>query len=218
MFFKPSLQNITPEGLYFLSAMFIWKIKKRMRVVFMSNFTMYKIDLLYSHNDNTSRNRRMQIQVGSVVQVRTVYKFLTSVLRHEERDKSLSQSYYANNTPNVQHIPRSPRSQFIPAGRGIKNSTVCLNGRNPNYTTPWSELKFLTPWSELNWIFFKNPPNTQPISSGHDIIHTPAPFPVWCLLWPWWLSYPLRASVNCTNWLHTWTRNPNSSKPNQTGW
>ena len=38
------------------------------------------------------------------------------------------------------------------------------------------------------------------------------------LLWKWWLSYPLRTSVNCTNWLHTWTLNPHSSKPNQTEW
>ena len=29
---------------------------------------------------------------------------------------------------------------------------------------------------------FQNLPNSQPISSGHDVIHTPAPFPVWGLL------------------------------------
>ena len=70
--------------------------------------------------------------------------------------------------------------------------------------------------TQLN--LFQNLPNSQPISSGHDVIHTPAPFPVLGLLWQWWLSYPLRTSVNCTNWLHTWTLNPNSSKPNQTEW
>ena len=36
------------------------------------------------------------------------------------------------------------------------------------------------------------------------------------LLWQWWLSYPLHTSLNYTNWLHTWTLNPNSSTPNQT--
>ncbi len=50
----------------------------------------------------------------------------------------------------------------------------------------------------LNWIFFQNLPNSLLIASGHDVIHTPALFPVWYLLWQWWLSYPLHASVNCT--------------------
>ena len=63
---------------------------------------------------------------------------------------------------------------------------------------------------------FQNPLNFQPISSRHDVIHTPASFPVWGLLWQSPVSYPLRTSVNCTNWLHIWTLNQNSSKPNQT--
>ena len=35
------------------------------------------------------------------------------------------------------------------------------------------------------------------------------------LIWQWWLLYPLRTSVNCTNWLYAWTLNP---KPNQSEW
>ena len=60
--------------------------------------------MLYSHNHkhndlNPTVHIQMQIhkqikmQTDSVFQVRTVYKFLTSVFRHEERDtilKSLS--------------------------------------------------------------------------------------------------------------------------------
>ena len=61
------------------------------------------------------------------------------------------------------------------------NPTVCLHG----------------PMSTPNLCFSKFP-NSQPISSVHDIIHTPAPFLIWGLLWHLWLSYPLRASVNCT--------------------
>ena len=39
------------------------------------------------------------------------------------------------------------------------------------------------------------------------------------LLWHLWLSYPLRASVNCTQCVCTCTfTKPNSSKPNQTEW
>ena len=76
---------------------------------------------------------------------------------------------------------------------------------HPNFSTLWSDSSFSPSSSELNWIFFQNLPNSQPISSGHDVIYTPATYPVWGLLWQCWLSYPLRASVNCTNWLHTWT-------------
>ena len=78
--------------------------------------------------------------------------------------------------------------------------------------------QFLNTMVGIQLNLFKNLPNSQPISSGHDVIHTPTPFPVWGLSWQWWLSYPLYASVNCTNWLHTWTLHPNSSKPNQTEW
>ena len=53
---------------------------------------------------------------------------------------------------------------------------------------------------------FSKSPNSQPIASGHDILHTPAPFPIWGLLWQLWLSYPLRASVDCTQCLCTWTK------------
>ena len=47
--------------------------------------------------------------------------------------------------------------------------------------------------TQLN--LFQNLPNSQPISTGHDVIHTPASFSVRGLLWQWWLSYP---SVTCT--------------------
>ena len=47
---------------------------------------------------------------------------------------------------------------------------------------------------------------SQPIASGHDVIHTPVPFTIWGLLWQLWLSYPLRPSVNCTQCLCTWTK------------
>ena len=53
---------------------------------------------------------------------------------------------------------------------------------------------------------FSKYPNSQPIASGHDVIHTPVPFIIWGLLWQLWLSYPLRASVNCTQCLCTWTK------------
>ena len=56
-----------------------------------------------------------------------------------------------------------------------------------------------------NWLFFKYP-NSQPIASGHDVIHTPVSFPIWGLLWQLWLSYPLRSSVDCTQCPCTWSK------------
>ena len=49
-------------------------------------------------------------------------------------------------------------------------------------------------------------PNSHPMASRHDVIHAPVSFPIWGLLWKLWLSYPLRASVNCAQWLCTWTK------------
>ena len=53
---------------------------------------------------------------------------------------------------------------------------------------------------------FSKYPNSQPIVSRHDVIHTPVSFPIWGLLWQLWLSYPLRTSVDCTQCLCTWTK------------
>ena len=103
--------------------------------------------------------------------------------------------------PNVRHISWSFRSQFVSAGRDQKNSTVCLNVRNPNYSTPWQRTQFsacmvqsqilncncLPQWQrsqlsaymvqiQLQLPYFSKFSNSQPISSGHDIIHTPAHF------------------------------------------
>ena len=157
-----------------------------------------------------------------------------SSLIRGERHNSLKSfvSYYANITPNIRHISGCFRSQFIFAGRDPKNLTdaatvensilyapmadsfICLHGPISNLPlhgkTPTSQHHSRTSSGS-----FSKFSNSQPISSGYDIIHTPASFPVWDLLWQWWLSYPLRMSVNCTNWLHTWTLN---LKPNQTEW
>ena len=37
---------------------------------------------------------------------------------------------------------------------------------------------------------FQNPQIPRTISSGHDVIHTPASPPVWGVLRQWWLPYP----------------------------
>ena len=116
----------------------------------------------------------------------------------------ISNPQHHSRTPTSQHHGRTPTSQHH--GR---NSTSPHRGQNS--TSPHHGRNSTV-------VILQNLLNSQPVSSGHDVIHTPAPFPVLGLLWQWWLSYPLRVIVNCTNWLHTWTLNPNSSKLNQPEW
>ena len=87
--------------------------------------------------------------------------------------------------PTSQHHGRTPTSSHH--GRN-STSTVCLNGRQPNYLPTSSTVN-----SQLT--LFQNLQILRIIASGHDIIHTPASFPILGLLWPLWLSYPLRTSV-----------------------
>ena len=144
--------------------------------------------------------------------------FLTSVLRHEARDTILTML----SIPNVRHISWCFRSQFIFAGRDPKNltaaatpenSTVCLYG-------PMSTFNSMVGPQVLNTMVG---PQLESISKSSKFsAHLfwawrhprSSPFSVWGLLWQWWLSYSFCTNVNCTNWLHTWTLNPNSSKPN----
>ena len=88
------------------------------------------------------------------------------------------------------------RSQFISAGRDPKDSTLRLKSRIPNSQLYGRNLivSLHGPMLTFNSVFLKSS-DSQPISSGHDVIHTPGLFPVWCLLWQWWLSYSLRTSV-----------------------
>ena len=87
---------------------------------------------------------------------------------------------------------------------GVPNSTgLQLNstGQAP------SKLPTRLAYSRVpNWRVFQNIQILSPITSGHDVIHTPVLFPIWGLLWQLWLSYPLHVSVNCTQCLCTWTK------------
>ena len=62
---------------------------------------------------------------------------------------------------------------------GPEKLTRRCNGRKLNCMPQWQKLNSLPPWSNLNWLFFQNPHILRTISSGDDVIHTPAPFPVW---------------------------------------
>ena len=113
-------------------------------------------------------------------------------------------SYYANNTPTL-GTSRGPISMSQHHGRTLTsqqhcrtpishhhgrtpNPTVCFNGRQPNYLPTWPKVNF-------QLTLFQNLQILRAIASEHDVIHTPAQFPIWGLLWQLWLSYPLRVSV-----------------------
>ena len=72
----------------------------------------------------------------------------------------------------------------------------------------WSPVNYQLDWStaETQLTCFSKYQISQPIASRYDVIHTPVPFPIWGLLWQLWLSYPLRTSVNFTQWLCTRTK------------
>ena len=55
-------------------------------------------------------------------------------------------------------------------------STVCHWGRQPNCLSTWPKVN-----SQLT--LFQNLQFLRALSSGHDVIHTAAPFPIWGLLW-----------------------------------
>ena len=92
-----------------------------------------------------------QYSSDSVVQVRTFINFLTSEFGSSTRGERETQFLKVFRiilcwqNSNTRHISWSFRSPFLFAGRDPKNLTVCLNGQNQNFSTPWSELNFYCP-------------------------------------------------------------------------
>ena len=112
----------------------------------------------------------------SVVQVRMqllVFDFNSSS-RGERHN-----SYYANHPQRAAHLVMFK----ISVGRDLQNSNYILNGRELNslcpngrehiYLPPWQKFNYLPAWSNVNLQHLKSS-NSQPISSRHEIIHTPA--------------------------------------------
>ena len=87
-------------------------------------------------------------------------------------------SYYANHPQRAAHLVVFK----ISVGRDPKNPTTSFNDQNFNSLPQWQKLNCLPTWSNLNFeltFFFQNPQILRTISSGHDVILTLAPFPVW---------------------------------------
>ena len=141
------------------------------------------------------KHRRTQIHKRLRCSGTNVY-WLLDFFRHKERERQFLKVFrIILCRQNSQLSGRTPTSQQH--GRN-STSIVCLNGRQPNCLFTWPKVNLPTS-------SFSKSPNSQPIASGHDVIHTPATFPIWGLLWQLWLSYPLCANVNCTQCLCTWT-------------
>ena len=168
--------------------------------------------MLYTHNHNYINNNSTytctnagglkykgdsNTQADPVVQVRT--HLLTSNFGSSTRGERQCLQVFRNHTmlttpQNSVHLV--VQSQFLNTMVGTQllnirvgiqlqlsameadNPTVCLHGPK---STPNS--------------LFQNLQILRTITSGHDVIHTPAPFTIWGLLWQFWLSYPLHASV-----------------------
>ena len=146
------------------------------------------------------KHRQIQMQADSVVQVRTV--LLTSDFGSSTRGE-WHNLYYADHTIWPHQLATHLVMFKGSVNRDPKKLNCCRNGRKLNSMAENSNLcpngrKSIVclhgPMSTFNWLFLKSS-NSQPISPGHDVIQTPASFPVWGLLWQWWLSYPLRTSV-----------------------
>ena len=107
--------------------------------------------------------------------------------------------------PNARRILWYSRSRLIFACRDPKNRTSRLNGRKPNSRLQWSN-----PTPSFN---AQNPADVFSKSSNSQDYHFwawrhPHSSLIFCLgvyCDKWWWSYPLFTSVNCTNWLCTWT-------------
>ena len=149
---------------------------------------------------NTGENRKIKIQTVIVqMQATLLFQVLTSEFG------SLTQGE-RHNSYNANHL------QCVAVE--ICKTQLHLQRPKSNSMPQWQTLNSLSPWSNLNsqLTLFQNPQILRTISSLQPYFLSGG------LLWQWWLSYLLHTSVNCTNWLYTWTLNQNSSKPNQTEW
>ena len=135
--------------------------------------------------------RQIQMQANSIVSDTNAFiNDFGSSTRGERHN-----SYFANHTIwshfNARRILWCLRSLV---GSDLQNSTtsstLCLNGRELNSLPQWQKLN-----SQLSTDSFSKSSNSQDHLFWAWRYPHSSPFPVWVLLWQWWLSYPLCASV-----------------------
>ena len=151
------------------------KTKKRQfsNVVFYTyTYANHTIQLKYIYSHIQIHRQK---QADCVVQVRMV--LLTSWLRPIATRGERHDSYYANHPQHAVNLVVFK----ISVGRDLKNPTTCLNGRELNSSTPWLNPQLLDSMVklQLSTDLFQNLQILRTISSRHDVIHSPASFPVW---------------------------------------
>ena len=143
----------------------------------------------------------IQIQADSVVS--DTNRFINFWLRFFDTGRGTQLwKFYANHTMLYPLCWRAAHLVMfkISVGRDPKNPTTSFNGRKVSSRPQWSNLNFSVSMVQFQLTLFKilkfsllgmTSSTLQPhfLSGG--------------LLWQWWLSYLLRASVNRTNWLCT---------------
>ena len=142
--------------------------------------------LIHSHNHNDI-HPTVHIQIQIQIQYKgglhcsgtnAFINFLTSVLRHEERDTILTMLTILSDPLNAQRILWCLRSRSVeicktPTGclNGRELNSLCPNGRDHIYLSPWQKIHFLPAWSNVNLqlTLFQNPQILRTISSRHDV-------------------------------------------------
>ena len=93
----------------------------------------------------------------------------------DERDTSLIMlTILSDATPCAVHLVMFK----IPVGRDPKNPTTSFNGPSPTLAS-MAETQLSASMVQSQLTLFQNSQILRTISSRHDVIHTPTPFPVW---------------------------------------
>ena len=146
------------------------------------------IPLLYTHDNHYDINPTVHI----LMQIQMQYKsglccsgpngLLVSDFGSSTRGERHNSFYSNPNYADARRIMWCVRSLSVEI---CKTPTTCLNDIELNSLCPnGRELSYLPQWSNVNFqlTLFQNPQIIRTISSGHDAIHIPAPFPVWGLI------------------------------------
>ena len=157
--------------------------------------------MIYSNGTYTNAKTQYKCRRDSVVQIRTVLLTSDFGSSTRERDTILTRLTPSQRTAHLVmfKISHGRDPKILTTAAMIENSTLCPNGREVSYLPAWSNVN-------LHLTHFQNPQILRTISFGHDVIHTPVPFPVRDFLWQWWLWYPLCASVKLHPMTVPWTK------------
>ena len=148
------------------------RISARMFIILTSNCCILLIDptkTIIKDNERTSITIVIQIQIQADSVVSDTNGLLISWFRFMATRGERHNSYYADTHPNVRCILWCLKSQFISINRDPKNPTTTLNGRNPT----------LASLVQSQLMSSQNTQILRTIFSGHDVLQTSAPFPVW---------------------------------------